>query len=92
LLATHMVSVAAVRRRNLMDCPMCITRPEMVEIRPNIFVCRVCDYTEVKRERRTTGTTAQGIPAASDAGTSSGFCAESWSFQAPSVRHRQWTL
>jgi hypothetical protein len=33
----------------MMECPNCMTKPQMVEVKPNIFVCRVCDLTVVKR-------------------------------------------
>jgi hypothetical protein len=35
-----------------MDCPNCITKPQMVEIKPNLWVCPVCDLQVLKRTDR----------------------------------------
>jgi hypothetical protein len=35
------------------ECPECITKPQMVEVRPNVFTCPVCDITIVRRPKVT---------------------------------------
>jgi ribosomal protein L37AE/L43A len=35
-----------------MDCPNCITKPQMVEVKVNLWVCPVCDLVVQKRESK----------------------------------------